>query len=98
MLKYRKDGMSVIVVLGRRRKNNCSITLNSSLHLMMDECLKEGKINSYYRCRSTLLNIERFAGRDISFGEVTPQWLKECEKYWLCDGKSLTTVNIYMKL
>lgn len=97
MLKYRKDGMSVIVVLGRRRKNNCSITLNSSLHLMMDECLKEGKINSYYRCRSTLLNIERFAGRDISFGEVTPQWLKECEKYWLCDGKSLTTVNIYMK-
>lgn len=175
MLKYRKDGVSVIVVLDRRRKKNnglfpvkieivyrriqkyiptdvdmseqewskavtgsrvvkklpeiervfnhvretvdgivCSgkfsfskfqfridsaldCTVNASMRRMMQRLHDEGKVNSYYRCRSTLLNIEGFAGADICFSDITWQWLRDCERHWVKDGKSLTTVNIYMK-
>ena len=72
-------------------------TVNASLRQMMERLLGAGKVNSYYRCRSTLLNIEGFAGADICFSDITWQWLRDCERHWVKDGKSLTTVNIYMK-
>lgn len=71
-------------------------TVNASLRLMMERLLGAGKVNSYYRCRSSLLNIERFAGEDLRFRDITKQWLQNCEDHWLGEGKSLTTVNIYM--
>ena len=70
--------------------------VNASLRLMMERLLGAGKVNSYYRCRSSLLNIERFAGKDLRFRDITKQWLQNCEDHWLGEGKSLTTVNIYM--
>ena len=38
-------------------------TLNAALESMMAKFHTEGRINSYYRCRTTLKNVERFAGK-----------------------------------
>lgn len=72
-------------------------TVNSMLEKMMSDLMEEGRINSYYRCRSTLKNLERYGGSDIRLTDVTPYWLKDCERTWVKEGKSLTTVSIYMK-
>lgn len=72
-------------------------TLNSYLRKMADEFREAGKINSYYRCRSTLRNVEKFAGANVRFSDVTVPWLKACEQFWLRDGKNFTSVSIYMK-
>lgn len=71
--------------------------VNTYLEKMADEFRSAGKINSYYRCRSTLRNVEKFAGNCVQFTDITVSWLKSCEQFWLRDGKNFTTVSIYMK-
>lgn len=83
--------------LQARISRSGSLTVNSSMRRMMERFLLEGKVNSYYRCRSTLLNIEKVAGDSIFFTDITPAWLERCERQWILEGKSPTTVNIYMK-
>ena len=58
---------ALAVRLGRSSGTN----VNNAIRLEMDKCMKEGRINSFYRHRSTLLNIERYAGEDIPFSSVT---------------------------
>lgn len=79
--------------MGRQTRFN----VNSAFNSWMQECRKNGRINSYYRYRSTLLNLEKFAGKNIPFSAVTSTWLKKCEEFWMHDGKTITTVCIYMK-
>lgn len=77
------------------RKEAC--TLNRAMEIKMEECMSEGRINSFYSYRSTLLNLEKYAGRHIEFKSVTVKWLEECERRWRSENKSPTTINIYMK-
>ncbi len=72
-------------------------TVNEVMESKMKSLMEQGKINSYYRYRSTLHAIERFAGRYITFESVTVGWLKKCETLWIKEGKNSTTINIYMK-
>lgn len=76
-------------------RNRC--TINEALEDKMKLFLVEGKINSFYRYRNTLHAIEKFAGKKIEFHTITASWLKRCEIQWIKEGKSCTTVNIYMK-
>lgn len=80
------------------RLGRCSTaTINAALQNKIDEFKENGQVNSYYRCRSTLKSIERFAGSDITFASVSVEWLNRCEKFWRNEGKSVTTINIYLK-
>lgn len=72
-------------------------TVNSALRSKMDELMSSGQINSHYRCRSTLASIERFCGKDVPFEAVTVSWLHRWEDFMSREGKSVTTINIYMK-
>ncbi len=72
-------------------------TVNDVMEDRMRCLMEQGKINSYYRYRSTLRALEDFAGKRISFECVTSSWLKRCEALWLKSGKNNTTINIYMK-
>lgn len=73
------------------------MTLNDALKKKMEACLEKGRINSFYRYRSTLRAVERFDGKRIFLDAVTAGWLARCEAFWLKEGKSSTTLNIYMK-
>lgn len=79
-------------LLGRGSGN-----VNMLIQQRMTELMSQGRVNSYYRFRSTLNALEKFAGKNISFESVTPLWLRRCDMYWKNEGKSDTTINIYMK-
>lgn len=78
--------------LGRR-----SDTVNNMMQKRMKELMSLGKVNSYYRFRSTLKALERFGGPHIRIETVTSGWLRKCEAFWRKEGKGATTINIYMK-
>lgn len=80
----------------RLGRSSC-YNVNSSLRAMMEKCREEGRINSFYRYRSALRGIEKFSGPDVAFSCVTAEWLVRCERFWKKEGKSNTTVEIYMK-
>lgn len=72
-------------------------TVNEAIHSKMKVLMDEGRINSYYRYRSTLHGLERFGGTKIFFDTVSAGWLKMCEKFWIGEGLNNTTIHIYMK-
>lgn len=72
-------------------------TLNAALESMMVKFKTEGRINSYYRCRTTLKNVERFAGKEILFSKLSVSWFNSFENYLKKENKAITTVCIYMK-
>lgn len=80
------------VILGRG-----SGTVNMIMQQRMKELMNQGRINSYYRFRSTLNALEKFAGKNIQLENVTPMWLRRCDMHWRKEGKNDTTINIYMK-
>lgn len=92
-----RNGSFSFASLGTNLGKGAERTVNEMLSSMMEEFRTEGRVNSYYRCRSTLKSIERFAGNDIPLSDITPHWLKSCEAFWRGEGKSATTVSIYMK-
>lgn len=72
-------------------------TLNAALESMMDKFQAEGRINSYYRCRTTLKNVERFAGKEILFSKLSVSWFNAFESFLKKENKAMTTICIYMK-
>lgn len=72
-------------------------TVNEAMKTRMDRAMRNGKVNTFYRYRSTLRALERFSGNSISFQLITPLWLSKCERFWRQEGKTSTTVNIYMR-
>ena len=77
--------------LGRSDK-----TLNGMIKDKMDYMMAKGRVNSSYRYQSTLRAMEKFGGKKIPIENVTVSWLERCETFWREEGKSSTTVNIYM--
>lgn len=79
------------------RLGHVLLTVNESLSEKMELAKETGRINTFYRYRSTLHALERYAGGNISFDSVTAAWLARCEAFWKREGKSSTTINIYMR-
>ncbi len=72
-------------------------TLCQSFESRMEDMSDSGRINSYYRIRSAKKAFEDFAGKDCRFSDITSEWLYRCDRKWRMDGKSTTTICIYMK-
>lgn len=72
-------------------------TINETLKIKMKHMMDHGRINSFYRYRSTLRALETFGGGRIEFEAVTPQWLGKCEAAWVKERKSSATISTYMK-
>lgn len=71
-------------------------TLNNALKAKIEALRKNEQIGTMDTYISTLKNIEKFAGQNIAFEDVTVQWLKKCEQFWSQD-KGLTTIGIYLR-
>ncbi|MGM9742601.1 MAG: phage integrase SAM-like domain-containing protein [Candidatus Cryptobacteroides sp.] len=91
-----KGDFSFSALDGRLGKRS-SRTVNEMFQTMMDSLIDAGRVNSYYRCRSTLRSIVRFDGNEIPFSRVTTSWLRRFDRFLRDEGKSLTTISIYMK-
>lgn len=91
-----KDVFSLQALEARCGKGAC-FNVNNAFQIEMERCRSDGRVNSYYRFRSALINIERYGGVNIPFSSITAGWLRGCEDFWMHDGKCSTTVCIYMK-
>ena len=72
------------------------LNLQQSLKKKMDEALDSGRINSYYRYKSVLGSLERMSCKTVSFKGITSEWLRSFHTFLQKEGKSCTTINIYM--
>ena len=72
-------------------------TLNTAIQGKIDAFKLNGQVNSYYNYRSTLKSIERFAGGSVPFSAVSADWLSRLDKFLRNEGKTVTTINFYMK-
>lgn len=79
--------------LGRSLTN----TLNSAFAGKISELGNEDRIGTkiYYEC--ALSSVEKFAGKQIPFTLVTPDWLRSYEKWMLQQKMSYSTVGMYMR-
>lgn len=72
-------------------------TLNVAFQNKMKELQENEQAGTYLNYRSTLRNIECFAGTKIPLEAITIDWLNRCEKYWLSTGKKYSSISIYFR-
>lgn len=89
----REDGFSLTALNSYLGKNS-SDTLNQAFQLKIEMLIENEQINSAEYYTYTLKSVEEFAGRNIGFDSVTPDWLRKFEKHLLLEGKSYTTVGM----
>jgi integrase len=57
---------------------------------------EEGRVTTASSYNSAIRSIQKFTTRDLSFSDITVDWLKKYEAYLLDEERTLTTVRIYM--
>jgi integrase len=68
----------------------------AALQSYIDRLNKEGKAGTAISYRCTLNSLKKYRS-SLEFPEVTPELLKDYEKWYLAQGKSITTVGIYLR-
>lgn len=86
-------GMFSFDLLNARLGKGIGSTLNDALRAKIDETEAISTRNIY---KQTLKNVEEFAGKNIQFSSITPDWLRKCEKYWL-KTKNNTTIGMHFR-
>jgi integrase len=78
-------------------KKNTSDTLNAAFIAKINETKSDGKIGTsiYYNC--ALKSIEKFAGNNILFSDITVKWLTNYEKHMIDNDATYTTVGMYCR-
>lgn len=72
-------------------------TLNDAIERKIKDLYSEDRINYAATFQNTINSLEKFKGKKIKFDSITPDFLKKYEKYLIDDGKTETTVGIYMR-
>ncbi len=80
--------------MGRAIKNDILNTFDQ----IIDENIQMGKLNTSDWYKYSKKSIEKFSPEKcLSFKNVTIDWLKNYEKYLFNEGKSVTTISMYMR-
>lgn len=84
-------------ILNARLGRYSGISVNSVFLKKMEELKINGQANTYLSYKGTLNKIEQFAGKQISFQDVTINWLNRCEHFWLSTGSSYSSMSFYFR-
>lgn len=82
--------------LNLRLSKASGATVNIALKAKIENLRKEERIGSMEICENVLSNIEKFAGKNLSFEIISVDWLKRYEKHMLIDKKH-STVGFHMR-
>lgn len=74
-----------------------NFTLNATYQDKIDTLVKEGKHNTADWYKYSLRAVKMYAGENIKHSFVTVDFLKKFEASMLSDGKSYTTISMYMR-
>jgi integrase len=72
-------------------------TLNSAFQAKIDGLVEAGAIGNSITYSCALKHLEKYAGTKIAFDSITVDWLKKYEKAMLIEGKSYTTISMYIR-
>jgi hypothetical protein len=71
-------------------------SVNTAFIARMKQMKEDGHIGNMKIYDTILKGLERFAGANIRFDTVTPDWLRKYDKFLLAEGKSRATISMYI--
>ncbi|MDR2815102.1 MAG: phage integrase SAM-like domain-containing protein, partial [Proteiniphilum sp.] len=72
-------------------------TLNAAFQANIDSLVESGAIGNSITYSCAFRHLEKYAGTKIPFDSITIDWLKKYEKAMLAEGKSYTTISMYIR-
>jgi len=72
-------------------------TLNTAFQTKIDSLAEVGAIGNSISYSCAFRHLEKYAGTKITFDNITVDWLKKYEKAMLAEGKSFTTISMYIR-
>jgi len=72
-------------------------TLNSAFQTRIETLVEAGAIGNSITYSCALRYLEKYAGTKIAFDSITVDWLRKYEKAMLAEGKSYTTISMYIR-
>lgn len=72
-------------------------TLNNSLSVLIESMKEEGRIGTMRYYKDVLVSLEKYAGDDISFDIITPEWLRKYENDSLKKKYTYSTIGMRMR-
>jgi len=72
-------------------------TLNAAFKAKIESLVEAGAIGNSITYSCAVRHLEKYAGTNILFDTITVDWLKKYEKAMLNEGKSYTTVSMYIR-
>jgi hypothetical protein len=73
-----------------------SDTLNSAFQAKIDSLVEAGAIGNSITYSCAFKHLEKYAGTKLAFDSISVDWLKKYEKAMLKEGKSYTTISMYI--
>jgi integrase len=92
-----RDDVFSFSSLEKRLGNATGDTVNTALTARISELSEKGKASTSEVYKYTLNSIIRFAGHKVKFQQVSTDWLQRYERHLLEEGKSYTTISMYMR-
>ena len=92
-----KGEFSIETLSARLGRQMNDMTLRSAFRLKMKELEANEQANTYLNYQSALKSLEDFGGSTIPLENITIDWLKRCEKFWISEGKSYSSISIYFR-
>lgn len=83
--------------LNIRLGKGISDTLNTAFENKIRSLTEQGSVGNASTYACSFRHLEKYAGKKISFDNVTVDWLRKYEKSMLTEGKSYTTISMYLR-
>ena len=83
--------------LNIRLSKGLSHTINTAFKAKINNLESEGRVGTQMYYNTVLNSITIFKSDGIKFSDITSEWLRSYEKHLLKEGKTYTTVGIYMR-
>lgn len=83
--------------LNMRFKQSGATTVNTAIRIREDGLRDNAQIGTADILHSLLKIIQKFSQREVQYEDVTIAWLNRFEEFMRSDGKSQTTIAIYLR-
>lgn len=83
--------------LNARLGKYSELSLNTLFLKKLEELKDNGQANTYLSYKGALNKIEQFAGKHISFHEITINWLNRFERHLSASGISYSSMGFYFR-
>jgi len=92
-----EEGNFSFDILNTRLGKCVNETLNAAFQAKIESLVESGAIGNSITYSCSLRHLEKYAGTKVTFDSITVDWLKRYEKAMLAEGKSYTTISMYIR-